>query len=30
MAYAINRREMNNMPRRDGTGPIGAGSLEEV
>ncbi len=27
MAYAINYKEVNSMPRRDGTGPMGAGSI---
>jgi hypothetical protein len=27
MAYAINYKEVNSMPRRDGTGPMGAGSM---
>jgi hypothetical protein len=27
MAYATNHKEVNIMPRRDGTGPMGAGSM---
>jgi hypothetical protein len=27
MAYATNFKEVKNMPRRDGTGPMGAGSM---
>jgi hypothetical protein len=27
MAYVRNHKEVNNMPRRDGTGPMGAGSI---
>jgi hypothetical protein len=27
MVYAINYKEVNNMPRRDGTGPMGVGSM---
>jgi hypothetical protein len=27
MAYAGNYKEVKNMPRRDGTGPMGAGSM---
>jgi hypothetical protein len=27
MAYTTNHKKMNNMPRRDGTGPIGTGSM---
>jgi hypothetical protein len=27
MAYAINSEEVNSMPGRDGTGPMGAGSM---
>lgn len=27
MAYATNHKEVKSMPRRDGTGPMGAGSM---
>jgi hypothetical protein len=27
MAYVTNYKEVNSMPRRDGTGPMGAGSM---
>lgn len=27
MAYVINYKEVNGMPRRDGTGPMGAGTM---